>query len=862
MGLSPTARCDCVVRARTGDGRSSQVALVLSARSPDDGDLRLAPLVLGEAFALTIEVSAETGPVTGARVRVGGGPPDHRKSWGWYEAALTDAAGRARLTGLPRGTAGVYVTAEGWGQGVAASPIPRPQGTPLGVRLPPRRHVEVLVLEEGTGNPVPDAEVSLVVTLPQPDRGWVQLGPAEGIAPTDTRGLTRVPAFAPACRGWAYVRAPGRPQRTRASNAPMAWEASQTVVRVPAPNTLSWVVVPGDGPIPADGTPVRVCRGDRIVYGDGYLPPEVGSIENGHLVIPHAMAQTEHRPYHLIATAPDGRSALAAVAAGPEPWRGGRLPGPPDPDRARRPTRGESGRRGRPLAARACRSSCLHERIRHRPPGRVRAHAAPARRRYVSACTASRAGSIGRSRTSTSRRATNRWCSASRRRSGSSSTCSSTAKRGCLRRGACGSADTGGRADRSTRTPDGDDPHDARRTDPLVGSIVRLDDRRVRHSHRHGGAGRDDRGVASSRSRCAPEGRIRARVTPPADGRFALFLERYVDAIGDFGITALPVAPEAARDGDLRVRGARGGALPAAGASHAPPLGRRRRHRGGRRRGAALRPERHGHRCADESRRRRTAGWQRPGWRYGVWSSTAAPRCPGCSRVAGGRPPNTIPVDGQGGFAAAGARGPRDHARRMAPVPPSGGPVEVRGTPRRRAARPAPRADGGPRARPRADAGERSRLESSILLFGDDPRGEPAWRVRRSCRVARSWFGRFEPGVYTAVAGRRHAGAHRLRTSGWERAERASRAPSMRPGCRLRFDLDVRRRPDRVRACCCAPSPSTDRPTRAAATSWSATEVAELTALGAGRFRVAVETLDDPAAGPGSCSRTRSRSTG
>jgi hypothetical protein len=847
MGLSPTARCDCVVRARTADGRSGQVALVLSARSPDDGDLRLAPLVLGEAFALTIEVSADTGPVAGARVRVGGGPPDHRKSWGWYEAALTDAAGRARLTGLPRGTAGVYVTAEGWGPGVAASPIPRLQGSPLEVRLPPRRHVDILVLEEGTGNPVPEAEVSVVVALPQPDRGWVQLGPAEGIAPTDTRGLTRVPAFAPACRGWAYVRAPGRPQRTRASNAPMAWEASQTVVRVPAPNTLSWVVVPGDGPIPADGTPVRVCRGDRIVYGDGYLPPEVGSIENGHLVIPHAVAQTEHRPYHLIATAPDGRCALAAVAQGQSQgeevaFRGPRTLTVRVSDHAGNPVAGVG------LSLRECRSSCLHERIRPTDrqgvcvltpllPEAVRVSLygiegwverqvqdvdltagdqtvvlslPPAQRLLVHVLV------DGEPRLPPSWR-----LQVGRHRVGSRQV-TEDARTGTIRTTlAC--------------------------TDPLVGSVVRLEtDTFGTATGTAEQAAATDAAVVTLSLRTG--GRILARVTPPADGRFSLFLERYVDAIGDFGVTALPVAPEAARDGIFEFAGLEAGryrlrerfthllsgvaVVTEAGGDVELPFDLSGM---GMVRGRIEAPEDGGVALA----RVEVQGLVEPG----------GPSVPGL--LPGGRraPPNTIPVDAQGEFQL---QVPGDRAITLDawhPFLQSGGPVEVQG----------PRDDvrlvlrHGPTAALVLDREptpqEAARLEGSILLFADDVRGEPAWRCPATVSGREILFGRFEPGVYTLwldggtlapiVLRDVHLGPGRTRVEG----------ATVRGGCRLRFELEVPA--GRVVSRLLFLAESLDGPPYARSGSvWDAARTAELRALGAGRFRVAVHAIEAPGQEP------------
>ncbi len=303
------------VHAEDGAGRVGMV----SARVPDSGlgaePYDLGPLVLRAAHPITILVTADGAPIANAVVRIGGTPSETSGRWHWIAATRTDAAGLAHVTGIPAGTCTAVASAPGRASNVAATSVPREGGDPITVDLPAARSLEVAVVEGPTGAPIESAAVSLRFAAPQPDHGWTAFRPEVEIAPTNAEGLTHVPAFAPGVRARAVATASGRPRMmNRRYQAEIPPDAARVTIELEAPTSISFPVIPGDGPVPAEGSVVGL--GERRLTMRRWVTPPTGTIHDGHLVVPGAVAETRNAPIEWTARLADGRFAFPEVAQG------------------------------------------------------------------------------------------------------------------------------------------------------------------------------------------------------------------------------------------------------------------------------------------------------------------------------------------------------------------------------------------------------------------------------------------------------------------------------------------------------------------------------------------------------------------
>lgn len=847
MGPRRPRQCDSVVRAVADDGRAGWRALPLPARSAEDGDLELSAIRLEEAHEITVRVKAEGGPVSNALVRFGGGPADSRSTWDWHGAARTDAAGVAHLTGLTRGTAGLYVTADTHGPAVAGLLVPPlAEDTDVVVTLPPRTSVGLLVREEGTAEPVPNAAVMLVVAMPSPDRGWVQLGAPEGVPETDDSGTTRLPRFAEGTRGWVYVRAPDRPQRRRASHTEVRWDAASLVVEVPGPSSLSWALVAGDGPLPLDGTAVRIRRGDGAYDMGGFLTPETGRIEDARLVVPHAVAQTSQRAYHLLAVLPDGRCAEATVARGAEDGEEVAFRGPRSltirvVDAAGRPIAGM-----RPYVSR-CESKNLHD---HYPvtddrgtcllapflPEVVRAHLW---------------GDV------------DQWIEPQERdvdltESDGTVEFSIAAPQRLRVEVTMGGAP---RLPGSWRLRVGRHRVPARhvREDPIQGTLEAtlccrdaLEGIEVRLEAPSYGTAigiahlEAQTGKAIVRLALGSSGRILARVAPPSSGGFELFLERYHEEAKTFSSTGMPLTAEAAREGTFVFDELEPGryrlrerfthrlsnevVIPDAGGDASLEFDLSA---AGLVRGRIDAPSGYGPLIT----RVLVAGLTEPEapqdsgvpWR----PSATDPRFPAGAVLVG--------EDGRFELLVPGDRTITLEA--WHPMLRSAGSVEVL----------APRSDvrltlvQGPTAsllldRPLTHAEAAGLRDAVIHLYRGDESGAPAFRCPAVVSGGKILFGRFEPGTYTVWLDSGRLAPVHLRSVGLGPNTTKIEGVRISPGCRLIFDVLLRE--DTVRPHVLLHAHSLEGPPHGRTRRLvDAATPTELSALGAGLFRVTVHTF-------------------
>jgi hypothetical protein len=219
----------------------------------------------------------------------------------------TDAQGRGRVEGLRAQSYFVVAFVPGRSRGTAFAVVPRESPDPVEVRLEPVRDVVVTVEEEGTGAPIPGAEVALREMIRLPDFATdVAYAPVLTIPPTGPDGRTTiagvsakavllVSAVAPGFAGLDF----GMRGRRGEHLTP---EATSITVRLPRLRRVEWPVEAGEVPVPPDGTVIRL----RSSAGSGTsAPPAEARMEAGRLVADGFAP--EH--VHAVATAPDGSTA-------------------------------------------------------------------------------------------------------------------------------------------------------------------------------------------------------------------------------------------------------------------------------------------------------------------------------------------------------------------------------------------------------------------------------------------------------------------------------------------------------------------------------------------------------------------------
>ncbi len=290
------------VHAHTADGRAALASVALAP--PYDGDRDARTLVLGPAADLDVVVADAAGPVEGALVAVG-------MTWR-VAAATTDAAGRVRFERLP--CTELRVTAAHPERGRAAAQVtPAAAPEPVALELT-RRDIEVLVVRAGDGAPVPGRTVHLNERF-RTAYGFalVAADPPFDIAPTDADGRTWIRAAGAAQA--LSISVDGGPSASARREVAARVDASQTSVRLelPALRTFAWRLVPGDVPVPEEGTVLEMLPWTNSGAG---VPCERATVHQARIVLPDVEAER----VACYARTPDGRIALLRSGAdGTEP---------------------------------------------------------------------------------------------------------------------------------------------------------------------------------------------------------------------------------------------------------------------------------------------------------------------------------------------------------------------------------------------------------------------------------------------------------------------------------------------------------------------------------------------------------------
>ncbi len=181
------------IRASSTDGRAGLLAVSLWPGTADP--MRVDAVVVHPAQDLPVLVTGAGQPVPGAAVslvalRFGRAIEMAR--------AQTDAAGMARLEGVPPGRFRVFAGAAGHGRAGVVLSLPRESAAPVEVALAPERRVDVLVVDGVTGKPVAGAQVHVGDRFSRAAGGVdMVLPPLELPAPTAADGHTQLRGLAP-----------------------------------------------------------------------------------------------------------------------------------------------------------------------------------------------------------------------------------------------------------------------------------------------------------------------------------------------------------------------------------------------------------------------------------------------------------------------------------------------------------------------------------------------------------------------------------------------------------------------------------------------------------------------------------------
>ena len=245
-----------------------------------------AAVVLKERYALAVHVSGPDGSGCVANVFVLGG---NRQELGVLAAiGTTNEQGDLRVDGLDVGSFRVLAVAAGAGRGHAMANVLADEPSSVHIQLPPARDVEVSVVAADGGAPVPDARLVLIERLS--GEGWATYCaylPQQGIPPTDAAGLTSIRGLGVDEVLIVFVEAPGY--------APIGWgesfydrntpqvapDATELRIEMQVPRRLHWPLTDADGPVPPDGTIVRIEQASGAVETS---MPETGVVEGGELV--------------------------------------------------------------------------------------------------------------------------------------------------------------------------------------------------------------------------------------------------------------------------------------------------------------------------------------------------------------------------------------------------------------------------------------------------------------------------------------------------------------------------------------------------------------------------------------------------
>lgn len=275
---------NATITARDGEGRVGRSRAWISPLA----GIAVEPvaLVLKEGHDLAVHVAGPDGAGCIASVFVLGGD---RQAQGVLAAiGTTNERGDARIEGLDTGNVRVVAVAEGTGRGQALAQIVAGQQSSVRIELPVERAVDVTVVAAEGGAPVPGAELAPIEHLQ--GEGWVSYCaylPPMAVAHTDDAGLTTIRGLGPEDALIVFVRATGfQPVGWGESFFDLATprvtpETTTLRIELKPPRRIRWPLTDAEGPVPPDGTIVRIEQASGAVETS---MPETGVVEGGELV--------------------------------------------------------------------------------------------------------------------------------------------------------------------------------------------------------------------------------------------------------------------------------------------------------------------------------------------------------------------------------------------------------------------------------------------------------------------------------------------------------------------------------------------------------------------------------------------------
>lgn len=309
-----------IIRAESMDGRCAlQRAALFRTIDDEPLDVDAGSLVLGPAHELSVRVTHAGSPVPHASVEVHVGHA--RLSLATSE---TDALGELQLDALPTGA--VHLVAR-HADSVGAAKLMVPDQRLIEIQLDAGLVARFEMIDAATAEPVVGAEIALyelaVVPAALPselptlgDNEYVtHLLLREIAGVTDDEGRAEVRDLLPGVRYRYAVRAGGYVDvplgRAQLPQLLLGDERNEIDLQPSSGRRVTWPIVAGDLPVPADGTPLQL----RWRPGSYVVDPEPPLPIDARVVKGRVVAQGVIGRCQLLATTPDGAQAHLYVEA-------------------------------------------------------------------------------------------------------------------------------------------------------------------------------------------------------------------------------------------------------------------------------------------------------------------------------------------------------------------------------------------------------------------------------------------------------------------------------------------------------------------------------------------------------------------
>jgi len=295
--------------ARRGEGQVGALDIALHKDSP--GSLDAGTLVLLEGASLDLRVEDSQGSPVAADVLL---VPWRPVGGGVCARARAGADGCARLPALPPAIYRVVAHAVGYARALAVTEVPRQGRAPLLLRLGPKRDVDLLVVAQGTDEPVVGASIQVWEEVR--GAGWVSQGiyvPVRDVAETDAAGRTRLEDLAEEDEVILLVSAAGYTHTSLLLGGTgvrpvLAAGVREARIDLPRLRTVTVPVTDREGPVPEDGTVLTL----RSLAGGLFTPlPGTAHVVDGRIEVAGVGAGIVQG----LATAPDGGIAWLRVEA-------------------------------------------------------------------------------------------------------------------------------------------------------------------------------------------------------------------------------------------------------------------------------------------------------------------------------------------------------------------------------------------------------------------------------------------------------------------------------------------------------------------------------------------------------------------